>query len=90
MSRLHQSLAIPVLLLLSLTPGSEQKLGQLASFVQATQNAVQALRSGLEIFYNSLAEVSLIQHPAPRQDASPNFSTKPVKGERGPEAKNGT
>ncbi|MGB9846327.1 MAG: hypothetical protein ACPLRH_02365 [Desulfotomaculales bacterium] len=79
MPRLHQSLAVPVLLLLSITPGSEQKLGQLAAFLQATQSIVQTLRSGLETFYNSLVEVSFIQNPPPRQNTTPEFSTQPVQ-----------
>ncbi|MGQ9825096.1 MAG: hypothetical protein ACUVSK_08885 [Desulfotomaculales bacterium] len=73
MPRLHQSLALPVLLLLSITPGSEQKLGQLASFLQATQSIVQTLRSGLETFYNSLVEVAFIQNPPPPAKHTPGL-----------------
>ncbi|MEW6275533.1 MAG: hypothetical protein AB1556_10555 [Bacillota bacterium] len=86
MSQNFNPLVVPALLLLSLTPESEKKLGQLAAVVEATQSAVQALRSGLDGFYNTLMEALI----APGYGKSPdvqktpgNFSTKPAQGNSG-------
>ena len=83
MSRIYNPFVAPALLMLSLVPESDKKLGQLVSLVEAIQNTVQTLHAGLDNFYNALMEA----FPAPDPDygkspealkKSSNFSTKPT------------
>lgn len=85
-------LAAPILLMLSGRSGEiEQHLTQLASFINATQNALQSLRAGMETFHVELSKMAPPQPPAgpvkpvPRPGfwgpgpVQPNTSFKPVK-----------
>ncbi len=84
MSRIYNPFLIPALLILSLAPESEQRLGQLASIIEATQNAVQTLRTGLDGFYNTLMEA--LAAPGSGASSGPaetssHLSTKPMQSE---------
>lgn len=84
-------LAAPILLMLSgRNDEFEKQLAQLASFINAAQNALQSLRTGMEGFHVELAKMTPppphghIQ-PIPRPGfwgpgpMKPNVSFKPVK-----------
>lgn len=78
---------VPVLLLFSLIPESEKRLGQLAALIEATQSAVQTLRSGMEGFHTAVAEAFFTPDSPNTPDhqntsSSPGFTTKPAREEK--------
>lgn len=86
MSKNFGPFLVPVLLMFSLIPESEKRLGQLATLIEATQNAVQTLRTGVEGFQNAMVEAFMAtQESAPSpsqttaQKTSPDFLNKPAR-----------
>jgi hypothetical protein len=53
-SGIEHSFLAPIILMLSLRPDADEKLGQLASIIEAMYNAVQTFRSGLESFHSNV------------------------------------
>lgn len=84
MPKNYNPFVAPVLLLFSLIPESEKTLGQIATLIEATQSAVQTLRSGVEGFHTAMGEAFFAPgspNTPDRQNASPlpSFFTKPAK-----------
>jgi len=51
-------LSIPLLLILFTRPDMEERLSQLASFLEATRNALETMRSGMETLQASLKQLA--------------------------------
>ncbi|HHW43819.1 hypothetical protein GFC01_13345 [Desulfofundulus thermobenzoicus] len=61
---------IPLLLLLSSRPDMESRLSQLVSFLEATQNALQTMRTGLDALH-----ATMMQMAASGGAGSPDYTT---------------
>lgn len=53
-SGIQHSFLAPIILMLSLRPDADEKLGQLALIIEAMDNAVQTFRSGLKNFHSNV------------------------------------
>lgn len=64
---------IPLLLMLSTKPDVETRLSELASFIEATQNALKNIRSGMETLHATMIQLSttLPANSPPKPDPAP-------------------
>ncbi len=56
-SEFNNFLLVPVLLMMCIKPDTEEKLGHLASLIDAVFSTIQTFRSGLENFQTSMTKV---------------------------------
>lgn len=84
MPKNYNPFVVPVLLLFSIIPESEKRLGQIATLIEATQNAVSTLRSGMEGFHTAMVEAFFTPDTQSDQNlSSPSgFTAKPAREEK--------